>query len=324
MSCVSLGRICKVLGLLLAQLLPSQARRLGDGDCMHGERLGQKTYHQDIADEFKCVDCVMRNAGRDYVITEGALLGTARNGFLLPWDSDGDFSFDVRGADGKEDVQGFYKLFSEKGMIKTKANCSLCGTVTMAHFIGDQTREEQKIHPWQTYDDIVSGSLLASKGSSRVQVPKTQHLELLELLTRAHDSRIFVSSEPGFVRDGGGGYIDVEPFFTNQDKHGDNRPGMWHNLAISAKVDDVLPSKRCQTLHFAEAGVNTLELNCPANPNALLQEYYGSRNWQNVPYNKYDDKKETWMLDRSPHAPSLQEYMAQKYKYTGPFKPVLK
>merc|ERR1719393_348401 len=292
---------------------------------LRGERKDQRFYRQDLFSEFSCVDCLMRVHDRDYMITEGSLLGATRGGFFIPWDSDGDFSFDVKDKNGVKNQTAFYEVFTRSNIQANKEKCPMCANMAMAHFTPNYKVDGVEMHCWQTWDDIMSGELLAAKGSEHKKLSKKDHADLLKRIEDVHDTRLFFSDLAEY-RDGGGGYLDVEPYFIDEE-------GKFRNLMLTVDPKLALPPQRYRVAHFtpnadAQANVNVLlegggmvgqagsvqfvELNCPAKPTEMLQHYYG-KNWQKVPYNKYDGKK--WILDKDPKAPSLSNFLLKNLNF---------
>eukprot|EP00929_Paragymnodinium_shiwhaense_P100852 TRINITY_DN63488_c0_g1_i1.p1 TRINITY_DN63488_c0_g1~~TRINITY_DN63488_c0_g1_i1.p1 ORF type:complete len:364 (+),score=61.73 TRINITY_DN63488_c0_g1_i1:87-1178(+) len=296
---------------------------------LKGEKSSQRFFRADITQELTCVDCLAQLTGRDYLITEGSLLGASRGGFFMPWDSDGDFSFSVMDKDGKQDQAGFYKLFTRSAMTTNRAKCPMCGNITMGHFTPGLEQDGVQLHCWQTWDDITSGHLLEAKGDKHRKLNEGDHKKLLKRIGEIHDSRVFFSELPEY-RDGGGGYLDVEPFYSDTGED-------WKNLAVRVAKSDALPTQRCRVARFApdakaaaaavllqntsashDGNVQFVELNCPAKPSALLEKYYGKK-WTEEMYNNFNGKR--WVS--TAHAEPLLNYLVRQHKYTGPaFTPV--
>eukprot|EP00929_Paragymnodinium_shiwhaense_P113897 TRINITY_DN82197_c0_g1_i1.p1 TRINITY_DN82197_c0_g1~~TRINITY_DN82197_c0_g1_i1.p1 ORF type:complete len:358 (+),score=93.12 TRINITY_DN82197_c0_g1_i1:122-1195(+) len=288
-----------------------QLRRVGSDLEQRGEKLQQRYYKKELVQQLRCVDCVALRAKRDYTITEGSLLGAARGGFFIPWDSDGDVSFDVRNAAGEEDPEGFYNLFSEANAKQRQKDCPHCGDVVLAHFTPDIPNDEGKppLWHWQTIDAIRSGNLLEASGYTYHRVPDEVRGELLEKLKGRIDSRLFWNKPYVY---GGGPYVDLEPFYV------DSNSGRWKNLAIETPSEEAMPFQRCSLAHFDEASVNNVELSCPKKPAAFLEKYYGA-NWKQEPYNAFEDGK--W--SRMDAGPALHDFLLKSSKgFHGALKPV--
>lgn len=310
-------------------------RSLREGDNLRlelrGEHKTQRFYRQDLVSELACVDCLLRFSEREYMITEGSLLGAARDGFFIPWDSDGDVQFDIHNKHGDKDQAGFYELFTRHNIKANKERCPMCGNMAMGHFTPNLVQDGVALHCWQTLDDIMSGNLLEAKGDKHRKLSNKTHSALLNKIGELHDSRLFFS-ELAEYRDGGGGYVDVEPYFI------DKEDKKFHNLQVSVDPEEALPPQRCRIAHFtplakenvllegadvhSQAGsVQFVELNCPAKPTAFLDQYYGTDKWRQPPYNTFNGQK--WILDKSNGSLSLPEYLRKQMNYTGPaFKPV--
>merc|ERR1719199_1062784 len=128
---------------------------------------------------------------------------------------------------------------------------------------------------------------------------------LLKKIKTGRDSRIFADSSSGCMRDGGSGYVDVEPYYV------DPEDNSWRNLQVKVKNSDwMLPTRPCSLADYSETGLSTLDLRCPRKPSKFLEEYYG-KSWKDVPYNKYVEassgKDGQWVKDAN--APSLGEFL---------------
>jgi len=280
-----------------------------------------------IVSELRCVHCIMTSAHRDYVITEGTLMGAARNGFLLPWDADGDFLFDARGGD----YESFYKLFSPGPNSTASKQCpSTCQAMQVNLFIGPDTKiDGVAMHFWQGYDDLKSGSLVERATGERRQADEDTHKRLLGFLKNPNPARLHYNSS-WFIRAGGVGYLDVAPY----ELYADTGPktkvpavALYNDATVGRNatkvilggphpvqlnVDSLLPiNKHCMVKNFGANGVETLELSCQSKPEDYLQARYG-KDWLKEPYNKYDDDASTWVHDE--HSSSLEHFLVQKEK----------
>lgn len=297
--------------LLACSVLPSRAAlispwqdSLSSASLLEGEHINQQWYPKNLSTMLRCADCVILAGGRDYTITEGTLLGATRDGFFLPWDSDGDIAFDANGPDGKEDIAGLYHLFTRRSMKQTADRCPMCKGVTLTHFMDNfKDSDGTELYWWQTFDDILVGNVLEPVTMHHRKISNATRDEMVKrILHDKVDSRIFPNPMPS-IRDGPE-YIDLEPFWIEDDGP---EKGKWRNLQVSVDKGSMLPFQRCNILALlGETTSERVEVNCPSRPSTFLDVYY-MKQWHNPPFNKYEDGE--WV---QAEGPPLREYLAKQ------------
>jgi len=278
---------------------------------LEGVKEDQQFMNPDVVTELRCVHCIMTAANWNYMISEGTLLAAARDGFLLPWDADGDFAFDDHGGD----YASFYKLFSPGPMSTASKQCpSACHQVEVHLFMGTDLDEQfgTKMHFWQGYADLVSGNLLELNSDNRRKAPADTHKKILERIKNRNPARLHIDGSRQF-RAGGRGYLDLVSF---QSLSAGTPVEIYEAPLKKINVSDVMPiNKHCILRNFGKDGVETIELSCPADPSVYLKANYGD-DWQKRPFNKYDGGK--WLLDE--RAGTLEGFLRKRHNYTGPLE----
>jgi len=270
-----------------------------------GEHPLSKYLNPEILFELRCVHCLMTAAKMDYFISEGTLLGTVRDGFLLPWDGDGDIVFEAK------DYDAFYKVFSP-GPIGTGdyAKCPKCNKIQVGLFTPGLKINGVQMNFFSSYDEILSGNLSTLKGCEKIPAPKEMHDSLLDLSKRPNSARIHWNTDSR-IRNGGHGYLDVAPFFKNA-----SEIVVLENVTKRLAQHDVYPLVDCKAKVFTPHNkLRSVTLRCPKNPRPYLDQTY-EKGWAKAPFNKYVDGQ-GWLEG------TLEDCVRTMYNYTGPLEHML-
>eukprot|EP00929_Paragymnodinium_shiwhaense_P015205 TRINITY_DN123265_c0_g1_i1.p1 TRINITY_DN123265_c0_g1~~TRINITY_DN123265_c0_g1_i1.p1 ORF type:complete len:464 (+),score=65.81 TRINITY_DN123265_c0_g1_i1:143-1534(+) len=274
------------------------------------EKPGRRYFDPDILLELKCVHCMMAAAGRDYFVSEGTLLAAARNGFLLPWDADGDIVFH---AQDEVDYDAFYRIFSPGFGAGTHSDCGgECQNLTVVLFTPKLTDHGRELHFWQAYSDIVAGTPVTLDGE-KFTASREVRQRLQEIAKEPNPARLLYTPDPT-GRTSGRGYLDVAPYEIDKAR---NELTIWELPKKKLKADAIYPlNKNCSVVAFGEAqSMQRLDLACPQNPAAYLDITYADADWRKEAYNRFDEQLAKWVHDPKGN---LTSFLRKDARYDGP------
>eukprot|EP00656_Telonema_subtile_P051576 TRINITY_DN6976_c0_g2_i2.p1 TRINITY_DN6976_c0_g2~~TRINITY_DN6976_c0_g2_i2.p1 ORF type:complete len:234 (-),score=30.49 TRINITY_DN6976_c0_g2_i2:99-800(-) len=213
---------------------------------------------------------------RDSFITDGTVIGWARDRAFVPWDGDVDVGY------WAEDMLQILTIFSKQNSSRFDRQFERCALLPNRALLLFTGWEKPKWSPgWATSDEAIALNL-------------RNDAAFLRLYT------VFDDQAPDWNTQC---YMDIEPWTKATTATG--LPARYSQSAGHIRVfpeELVLPTKPCEI-----EGVTT---RCPANVTHMLIDRYGQE-WWRAPYTRYDKDKGRWVNDTKAHA-ALQHSAASE------------